>query len=135
MSSVNKATVLGRVGKDPECRTLDNGKVVASFSLATSESYKDKTGEKKEITDWHNITAFGYIADIIQKYIKKGSLIYVEGKLRTRSWEKDGVTRYTTEILADSVKMLGGGNSGGGGSSNSTNSSNSSDDNSDDLPF
>jgi single-strand DNA-binding protein len=108
MSGVNKVILLGRIGKDPEVRNLDNGQTVASFSLATSESYKDKaTGEKKEITEWSNIVFWGKQAETIQKYVHKGDLLYVEGKLRTRSWEKDGVTRYTTEIIGNNFTMLG----------------------------
>jgi single-strand DNA-binding protein len=106
--SVNKAILLGRVGKDPEVRSLDNGKMVANFSLATSESYKDRNGEKKENTEWHNLVLWGKTAEIAQKYVKKGDQIYVEGKITTRSWEKDGVTRYTTEIQVNNLTMLGG---------------------------
>ena len=116
MAGVNKAIIVGRLGKDPEVRHLDNGVAVASFSLATSETYKDRnTGEKKETTDWHNIVLWRGLAEIAEKYLKKGDQVYVEGKLKTRSWEKDGVTRYTTEIVGDSMNMLGSG--GGGGSS------------------
>jgi len=120
MSGVNKVILVGRLGKDPEVRNLENGAVVANFTLATSETYKDKTtGEKKEITDWHNIVLWRGLAEISQKYLHKGDMIYVEGKLRTRSWEKDGVTRYTTEIIGDNMTMLStrgsGGSSGGEG--------------------
>jgi single-strand DNA-binding protein len=107
MSGVNKVILVGRLGKDPEVRNLDNGAVVANFTMATSESYKDKTtGEKKEITEWHNIVLWRGLAEISQRYLHKGDMVYVEGKLRTRSWEKDGVTRYTTEIIADNMTML-----------------------------
>jgi single-strand DNA-binding protein len=107
MSGVNKVILIGRLGKDPEVRNLDNGAVVANFSIATSESYKDRTtGEKKEITEWHNIVLWRGLAEIAQKYLRKGDMVYIEGKLRTRSWEKDGVTRYTTEIVADNMNML-----------------------------
>jgi single-strand DNA-binding protein len=115
MSGVNKVILVGRLGKDPEVRNLDNGATVANFTIATSESYKDRTtGEKKEITEWHNIVLWRGLAEIAQKYVRKGDLIYIEGKLRTRSWEKDGVTRYTTEVVADNMTMLGsrGGSSG-----------------------
>jgi single-strand DNA-binding protein len=119
MSGVNKAILVGRLGKDPEVRNLENGVSVANFTMATSETYKDKvTGEKKEITDWHNIVLWRGLAEIAQKYLHKGDMIYVEGKLRTRSWEKDGVTRYTTEIIADNMTMLST-KGGGGGSSSS----------------
>jgi single-strand DNA-binding protein len=119
MAGVNKVILVGRLGKDPEVRNLENGAVVANFTLATSETYKDKTtGEKKEITDWHNIVLWRGLAEIAQKYLHKGDMIYVEGKLRTRSWEKEGVTRYTTEIIGDNMTMLstrGGGSSSGEG--------------------
>lgn len=117
MSGVNKVILVGRLGKEPEVRNLDNGATVANFTIATSESYKDKTtGEKKEVTEWHNIVLWRGLAEIAQKYLHKGDLVYIEGKLRTRSWEKEGVTRYTTEVVADNMTMLGSrGNSGGGG--------------------
>lgn len=128
MSGVNKVILVGRLGKDPEVRNLENGAVVANFTLATSETYKDRTtGEKKEITDWHNIVLWRGLAEIAQKYLHKGDMIFVEGKLRTRSWEKDGVTRYTTEIIGDNMTMLstrgGGASSGEGYSSASKGSS------------
>jgi single-strand DNA-binding protein len=149
MSGVNKVILVGRLGKEPEVRNLDNGAIVANFSIATSESYKDKTtGEKKEVTEWHNIVLWRGLAEIAQKYVHKGDLVYIEGKLRTRSWEKDGVTRYTTEIVADNMTMLGSrGGSGGGSTSEmggsrsseraSTESFNSApaDNSTDDLPF
>jgi single-strand DNA-binding protein len=107
MSGVNKVILIGRLGKDPEVRNLDNGAVVANFSIATSESYKDRTtGEKKEVTEWHNIVLWRGLAEIAQKYLRKGEMVFIEGKLRTRSWEKDGVTRYTTEVVADNMTML-----------------------------
>lgn len=107
MSGVNKVILVRRLGKDPEVRNLDNGAVVANFSIATSESYKDRTtGEKKEITEWHNIVLWRGLAEIAQKYLHKGDMVYIEGKLRTRSWEKEGVTRYTTEVVADNMTML-----------------------------
>ena len=150
MSGVNKVILVGRLGKEPEVRNLDNGAVVANFSIATSESYKDKTtGEKKEVTEWHNIVLWRGLAEIAQKYVHKGDLIYIEGKLRTRSWEKDGVTRYSTEVVADNMTMLGsrggGSSSGDGGRSaeRSTNESGgsyspsaaSTESSTDDLPF
>jgi single-strand DNA-binding protein len=118
MSGVNKVILVGRLGKDPEVRNLDNGATVANFTMATSESYKDKTtGEKKEITEWHNIVLWRGLAEISQKYLHKGDMVYIEGKLRTRSWEKEGVTRYTTEVIADNMTML---STGKGGSSSSS---------------
>lgn len=115
MSGVNKVILVGRLGKDPEVRHLENGATVANFSLATSETYKDRqTGERREQTEWHNVVLWRGLAEVAEKYVKKGDMIYVEGKLRTRSWEKDGVTRYTTEVVGDNMTMLGG--SGGGSS-------------------
>lgn len=118
MSGVNKVILVGRLGKDPEVRHLENGATVANFSMATSETYKDRTtGERKEQTEWHNVVLWRGLAEVVEKYVKKGDQIYVEGKLRTRSWEKDGVTRYTTEVVGDNMTMLGGGSNAGGGSS------------------
>lgn len=108
MSGVNKVILVGRLGKDPEVKTLQNSAKVANFSVATSESYKDKTtGEKKETTEWHNIQAWRGLADVAEKYLRKGDLVYLEGKLSTRSWEKDGITRYTTSVVLDVLTMLG----------------------------
>ncbi|HZY78606.1 MAG TPA: single-stranded DNA-binding protein [Cyclobacteriaceae bacterium] len=116
MSGVNKVILVGRLGKDPEIRNLENGASVANFTMATSETYKDKTtGDRKEVTEWHNIVLWRGLADIAAKYLHKGDMIYVEGKLRTRSWEKEGVTRYTTEIIGDNMTMLSTQRSGGGG--------------------
>lgn len=107
MSGVNKVILVGRLGKDPEVRTLETGAVLTTFSMATTETYKDKvTNERKEITEWHNIVLWRGLAEVAAKYLHKGDLVYIEGKLRTRSWEKDNVTRYTTEILADNMTML-----------------------------
>lgn len=117
MSGVNKVILVGRLGKDPEVRHLENGATVANFSMATSETYRDRTtGERRETTEWHNVVLWRGLAEVAEKYVKKGDMIYVEGKLRTRSWEKDGVTRYTTEVVGDNMTMLGGG--GGGAPSN-----------------
>ena len=118
MSGVNKVILVGRLGKDPEVRNLENGVTVANFSLATSETYKDKTtGDKKEVTEWHNISLWRGLADVAAKYLHKGDLVYIEGKLRTRSWEKEGVTRYTTEIIGDNMTMLSSKPGGTGGNS------------------
>lgn len=117
MSGVNKVILVGRLGKDPEVRNLENGATVANFTLATSESYKDKTtGEKKEITEWHNIVLWRGLAEVAAKYLHKGDMIYVEGRLRTRSWEKEGVTRYTTEVIGDNMTMLSTRREGSSGS-------------------
>jgi len=108
MSGVNKVILLGRLGKDPEVRTLENGAMVANFTLATSEVYRDRnTGERKESTEWHNIVLWRQLAETASKYLHKGDQCYIEGKLRTRSWEKEGVTRYTTEIVGDALTLLG----------------------------
>lgn len=142
MAGVNKVILVGRLGKDPEVRHFENGGMVANFTMATSETYKDKaTGEKKEITDWHNIVVRNQAAEIMQKYVHKGDLLYVEGKIRTRSWEKDGITRYTTEIIVDNFNMLTpkGNNSstseGGYSGTAKDGAENFSNSGSDDLPF
>jgi single-strand DNA-binding protein len=108
MSGVNKVILVGRLGKDPEVRNLENGASVARFTMATSETYKDKTtGERKELTEWHNVVLWRGLADIASKYLHKGDQVYIEGKLRTRSYDKDGVTRYTTEVVGDDLTLLG----------------------------
>jgi len=106
--SVNKVILIGNLGKDPEVRRLENGAVIASFPLATSEVYTDKTtGDKKEITDWHDIVLWRGLAEIAEKYIRKGTKIYVEGRLKKRSWQdKEGNMRYATEVLGDDVTIL-----------------------------
>ena len=106
MSSLNKVQLIGRTGKDPEVRHLDSGVTVASFSLATSENYTNKQGEKVEQVEWHNIVAWGKLAEIIEKWVTKGQLLYIEGKLKTRQWEKENQKHYTTEIFADGMQML-----------------------------
>jgi len=107
-SGVNKVILVGNLGKDPEVRRLENGGIVANFSMATTETYFDRnTNERKDITDWHNIVAWRGLAEVIEKYVRKGSKLYVEGKLKTRSWtDKDGNNRYTTEVYADNIIML-----------------------------
>lgn len=108
MYSLNKVTLLGNLGADPEIRHLPSGIPVANFRMATTESFKDKTtGEKREQTEWHSIVAWRGLAEISEKYLKKGSKVYLEGRLRTRQWQdKDGVQRYTTEIQADQMILL-----------------------------
>ncbi len=107
-TGVNKVILIGNLGKDPEVRHLDNGATVANFSIATTESYKDRnTGQRVDQTEWHNIVLWRGLADVAEKYLKKGDSVFIEGKLRTRSWEKDGVTRYTTEVVGDQMTMLG----------------------------
>ena len=112
--SVNKVILIGRLGKDPETRYMPNGEAVTNAALATSENWKDKSGEKQEKTEWHNLVFYRRLAEIAGEYLKKGSQVYIEGKLQTRKWEKDGVTRYTTEIIVNEMTMLGGKSSGGG---------------------
>ncbi len=110
---LNQANIIGRVGKDPEVRYLPSGEAVANFSLATSEKWKDKqTGEPREETEWHRISTFGRLAEIVGEYVKKGALVYVSGKIKTRSYEQNGETKYATEIRANEMKMLSGRNDG-----------------------
>lgn len=112
-ASVNKVVLLGRLGKDPEVRYTGSGAAVANFSLATDETYKDRSGEKQQKTEWHNIVAWGKTVEaFIQPYLHKGDLVYIEGKLQTRSWEKDGVKKYTTEIVVLDIKGVQTGNGG-----------------------
>ncbi|WP_076593092.1 single-stranded DNA-binding protein [Herminiimonas arsenitoxidans] len=119
MASVNKVIIVGNLGRDPETRYMPNGEAVTNVAVATTESWKDKnSGDKKEITEWHRITFYRKLAEIAGQYLKKGSSVYIEGRLQTRKWtDKDGVERYTTEIIADTMQMLGGrpGAGGGGG--------------------
>ncbi|KAF3997502.1 single-stranded DNA-binding protein [Glaciimonas immobilis] len=109
MSSVNKVIIIGNLGRDPEMRYMPNGEAVTNIAVATTESWKDKsTGEKKEQVEWHRVTFYRKLAEISGQYLKKGSQIYIEGRLQTRKYQdKDGVERYTTEIIADSMQMLG----------------------------
>ena len=106
---VNKVILLGNVGRDPELKSLPSGQAVANFSLATSRRWKDKGGERQEQTEWHNVVAFGRTAEVISQYVSKGSKLYVEGRIQTRSWDdkQSGEKKYRTEIVADSVQFLG----------------------------
>ncbi len=113
MSGVNKVILIGRLGKDPEIRTFENGAKKASFTLATSETYKDREGNRVEQTEWHNIICWRNLADIAERYLLKGKLIYLEGKLRTRNWEDNGIKKYVTEIEANTFTMLGSKNEEG----------------------
>jgi len=109
MAGINKVILVGHLGKDPEVRHLESGASVANFTLATNDYYKDKSGTRVERTEWHNITAWRGLAEVAEKYLKKGHQIYVEGKIRTRQYQdKDNQTRYITEIVADEITMLGG---------------------------
>lgn len=106
--SVNKAILVGHVGSDPEVRHLEGGTPVANFRLATSESYNNKSGERVTQTEWHSIVVWRGLAEVVEKYVKKGSQLYIEGRIRTRTWDdKDGNKRYTTEIVCDNMRMLG----------------------------
>ena len=109
MASVNKVILVGNLGKDPEIRYLPNGEAVSNCTIATTDSWKDKTsGEKKEATEWHRVVFYRRLAEIAGQYLKKGSQVYIEGSLRTRKWtDKEGQERYTTEIVADRMQMLG----------------------------
>lgn len=104
---INKVILVGNVGNDPEVRYMPNGNAVANVSVATSETWKDKnTGDQQERTEWHRVVFFNRLAEIVEQYVKKGTKLYVEGRLQTRSWEQDGVKRYTTEIVANEMQML-----------------------------
>ena len=108
MGSLNKVMLIGNLGKDPEVRAIPSGAKVANFSIATSENYTDKNGQKVEKTEWHNIVMWRGLAEIAEKYLRKGSQIYIEGRLQTRTWDdQNGQKRYTTEIIADQMQMLG----------------------------
>lgn len=109
MSGVNKVIILGRLGADPETKNISSGSTVTSFSLATSESWKDKEGQKQERTEWHRVVVWGKLAEICGKYLAKGRQAFVEGRLQTRSWEdQQGNKKYTTEIVANNVQFVGG---------------------------
>jgi single-strand DNA-binding protein len=115
MASINKVIIVGNLGRDPETRYMPNGEAVTNIAVATTESWKDKTsGEKKELTEWHRITFYRKLAEIAGQYLKKGSQVYIEGRLQTRKWtDKENIERYTTEIIADSMQMLGNRQGGG----------------------
>lgn len=130
---VNKVILIGRLGKDPEVRAFEGNRKVANFTLATNERYTDKSGNRQDITDWHNLAVWGAQAEIAEKYLKKGMQIYVEGRLKSRSWEdKDGVKKYTTEVVVDNFKMLEGRKDG---ESTSAADHNPGSETADDLPF
>jgi len=113
MAGINRVILVGNLGKDPEVMTFDNGVKKASFSLATTESYKNKEGAKVDQTEWHNIVVWRGLAEVAEKYLRKGSQIYLEGKIKTRSYEQDGIKKYITEIYGDNFTMLGGRKDGG----------------------
>ncbi|MBL8523769.1 MAG: single-stranded DNA-binding protein [Betaproteobacteria bacterium] len=116
MASVNKVILVGNLGRDPETRYMPDGGAITNISIATTSTWKDKNGEKQESTEWHRVAFFGKLAEIAGEYLKKGSQVYVEGKLRTRKWQdKDGSDKYTTEVIADAMQMLGSRQGMGGG--------------------
>ncbi|MRR55580.1 MAG: single-stranded DNA-binding protein [Deltaproteobacteria bacterium] len=124
MASLNKVMLIGNLGKDPEVRYTTSGTAVASFSLATSERFKNRSGEWEDKTEWHNVTLWGRLAEIAGEYLAKGKTVYIEGRLQTRKWQdRDGRDRYTTEVVADKMQMLGGKGEGGGRQGSSAKSS------------
>jgi len=115
MASVNKVILIGNLGRDPEIRYMPSGDALATLNIATTDTWKDKSGEKQEKTEWHRVSMFGRLAEIAGEYLKKGSQVYIEGRLQTRKYtDKDGVEKYSTEIVANEMKMLGG-RAGAGG--------------------
>jgi len=137
---VNKVILIGNVGQDPETKHMPSGGAVSNITLATSDSWKDKnTGQPQEKTEWHRVVFFNRLAEIVNEYVKKGSKLYIEGSLRTRSWEQDGVKRYATEIVANEMQMLDSGGSSSGQKqqepAQSSNNAQSFDDFDDNLPF
>ncbi|MDE1943643.1 MAG: single-stranded DNA-binding protein [Betaproteobacteria bacterium] len=145
MASVNKVILVGNLGRDPEVRYMPDGGAITNISVATTDTWKDKSGEKQERTEWHRVAFFGKLAEIAGEYLKKGSQVYVEGRLQTRKWQdKDGQDKYTTEIVADRMQMLGsrsgGGTSadmpsGGNGGASRASGGGKFDDFPDDIPF
>jgi len=118
MAGVNKVILVGNLGADPEVKTLESGTKVASIRLATTERYKDKNGTQQENTEWHNVVLWSALADVTERYLKKGSQVYIEGRIKTRKWtDKDGNDRYSTDIVANEMQFLGSPNSGSGSSS------------------
>ena len=116
MASVNKVILLGNLGRDPETRYTTDGGAITNLNIATSEQWKDKSGEKQERTEWHRVVLFGRTAEIAGEYLKKGRSVYIEGRLQTRKYtDKDGVEKYSTEIVADRMQLIGGSREGGGG--------------------
>lgn len=140
MAGVNKVILIGNLGKDPEVRHLENGRAVANFSLATSETYKNKQGERVTNTEWHNVVLWTPLAEIAEKFLKKGGQVYIEGKLTTRSWDdQEGNKRYTTEVVGNNITLLGSKPDGSSAPSQSTAAespvSKIPEDDADDLPF
>ena len=138
---VNKVILVGNVGNDPEVRYMPNGNAVANISVATSDTWKDRnTGDQQDRTEWHRVVFFNRLAEIVEQYVKKGSKLYLEGRLQTRSWEQDGIKRYSTEIVANEMQMLGeratpSSNSDNFSAAKTSGSDFKSDDFDDDIPF
>lgn len=137
MASVNKAILIGNLGKDPETRYMSNGDAVTNITVATTDTWKDKNGEKQEKTEWHRVTFYRKLAEIADEYLKKGQSVYIEGRLETRKWDdKNGIERYTTEIIANEMKMLRSKNSGNSDRGNNEEKPSSGfDDMDSDIPF
>ena len=116
MASVNKVIIVGNLGRDPELRRMPSGDAMVNLSIATTDTWKDKGGERQEKTEWHRVVMFGRVAEVAEQYLKKGSQAYFEGRLQTRKWtDKEGQDKYTTEVVADRMQMLGSRSGGGGG--------------------
>ena len=136
MAGVNKIHLLGHLGKDPEVRHLEGGRAVANFSIATSETYNKKDGEKVTNTEWHNVVLWSPLAEIAEKYLKKGNQVYIEGKMTTRSYDdKDGVTRYISEVVGRDMTLLSGNNNQSADSANNSPIGETEEVEADDLPF
>lgn len=133
--AVNKFIGIGNLGRDPEMRFMPDGKAVCNFSIAISEKYKDKSGEAKEVTEWVNVAFFGKLAEIAGEYLKKGSKVYIEGKLKTEKYSKDGVERYTTKIIGEKMEMLSGKSDGESKPKQAAEQASGFDDMDDDIPF
>lgn len=133
--AVNKFIGIGNLGRDPEMRFMPDGKAVCNFSIAISEKYKDKSGEAKEVTEWVNVAFFGKLAEIAGEYLKKGSKVYIEGKLKTEKYSKDGIERYTTKIIGEKMEMLSGKSEGESKPKAATEQAGGFDEMDDDIPF
>ena len=106
MAAINKVLLIGNVGKEPEIKTLEGGNKYANITLATSFTYTDRNGQKREETEWHSVVTYGKLSDVVEKFVRKGSLLFIDGRLHTRSWDENGKTRYRTEVIANGIQML-----------------------------
>ena len=106
MAAINKVLLIGNVGKEPEIKTLEGGNKFANITLATSFTYTDRNGQKREETEWHSVVTYGKLSDVVEKFVRKGSLLFIDGRLHTRSWDENGKTRYRTEVIANGIQML-----------------------------